>query len=349
MKTGSKLSRNLRWTSGAGLYCLLSALGTASAATTPRKIAVLPTKMLDSAAKFVEPAAFDEALLAAVQGVGAYSVVGRSDMEAVLGFERQKDILGCSDTVCFAEIGGALGVEQLLAVQLARADSTWLVSAKVIDVKAATPAVVARLADSSIHGTTAPLLEELPGLMRRLLQQTGTAVEAKTELSDTSKVADPRMVVNRVEWDRCAVGASPQGDQCIGSPKAVAFDVANASCPSGWRLPTRQEVMRLLGGCARNMIAQPAIRVATDPSALLAIAREQDGQCAPCATDSRCGSMFSADRGEYWTSSVGVTTNISLKAGYLWRARFSDGELHLARDKSPAMVRCVRDSTSSFR
>src|SRR5262245_20571431 len=37
-------------------------------------------------------------------------VIARSDIEAMLGLERMKDMLACEDTSCMAQIGGALGV-----------------------------------------------------------------------------------------------------------------------------------------------------------------------------------------------------------------------------------------------
>jgi len=42
------------------------------------------------------------------------SVIARSDIEAMLGLEKLKDTLSCDSTACLAEIGGALGVDEIV-------------------------------------------------------------------------------------------------------------------------------------------------------------------------------------------------------------------------------------------
>ena len=42
------------------------------------------------------------------------SVIARSDIEAMLGLEKLKDTLNCDSTACLAEIGGALGVDEIV-------------------------------------------------------------------------------------------------------------------------------------------------------------------------------------------------------------------------------------------
>jgi hypothetical protein len=37
-----------------------------------------------------------------------YDVISQSDISAMIGFEKQKKMLGCDETSCLAEIGGAL-------------------------------------------------------------------------------------------------------------------------------------------------------------------------------------------------------------------------------------------------
>jgi len=68
-------------------------------------------------------------------------VVSRSDLAALLGFERQRQLLGCGDAACLAEIGGALGVDFLLATQVGRVGGVWLVTVALLDARGARPAV----------------------------------------------------------------------------------------------------------------------------------------------------------------------------------------------------------------
>jgi hypothetical protein len=65
------------------------------------------------------------------------------DVAAVLGLERQKQLLGCGgDGSCVAEIAGALGVTELLNGELARVDDGYRLLVKVISAKDARPQFV---------------------------------------------------------------------------------------------------------------------------------------------------------------------------------------------------------------
>jgi hypothetical protein len=65
-------------------------------------------------------------------------VTGRAEIEAAIGFERQKQLLGCPETAtnCMAELAGALGTDGLLIGTLGRAGSQYVVSLKVVDANA---------------------------------------------------------------------------------------------------------------------------------------------------------------------------------------------------------------------
>lgn len=54
------------------------------------------------------------------------------DISAVLGLERQKQLLGCGDDSCIAEIAGALGVSDVVNGELARVDDGFRLLVKVI-------------------------------------------------------------------------------------------------------------------------------------------------------------------------------------------------------------------------
>lgn len=61
-------------------------------------------------------------------------VTTRNDMSQVLGVARQKQLLGCSsDTSCLVELAGALGVAALLGGTVAKTESGYLSTLKVID------------------------------------------------------------------------------------------------------------------------------------------------------------------------------------------------------------------------
>jgi hypothetical protein len=64
-----------------------------------------------------------------------------ADVTAMLGFERNKRMLGCSeeDTQCLAEITGALGVQEVLACSIAVSGGRYLVSMSLLDARKARP------------------------------------------------------------------------------------------------------------------------------------------------------------------------------------------------------------------
>ncbi len=77
-----------------------------------------------------------------------YDVVSQADITAMIGFEKQKKVLGCSeDSSCLAEIGGALGVDFMLTGQVGQIGTRNRVSLLVVDTKKAR--VVARSAQFS--------------------------------------------------------------------------------------------------------------------------------------------------------------------------------------------------------
>jgi hypothetical protein len=105
------------------------------------KLAILETKAVG---KF-DPAAVAglSSLVASEATRSPVQVVSGSDVAALMGLERQRQLLSCSDSSCLAEIGGALGVNYLLTAEVAQVGGQWLVTLALLDVGRATS--VARL------------------------------------------------------------------------------------------------------------------------------------------------------------------------------------------------------------
>jgi TolB-like protein len=85
----------------------------------------------------LEPALCDAYLEHFVANLTARGVpvTTRNDMANVLGIERQRQLLGCSDDKgsCLTELAGALGVANLLSGSVSRTESGYLSTLKVID------------------------------------------------------------------------------------------------------------------------------------------------------------------------------------------------------------------------
>ncbi|MBN2494413.1 MAG: hypothetical protein JXR96_07490 [Deltaproteobacteria bacterium] len=94
-------------------------------------------------------------------------VVGKDDIRSALSFEQQRQLLGCDNESCMAELGGALGVRWLVVGNLSLFGKSYLMNIKLIDVEKVR---VAKGVTRSIPGQEHLLLEELPRAMRELLQ-----------------------------------------------------------------------------------------------------------------------------------------------------------------------------------
>lgn len=62
------------------------------------------------------------------------AVVSAAEIAAMIGLERQKQLMGCSDASCLAEIGGALGADLLLTSEISKIGGQWLVSVSLVEV-----------------------------------------------------------------------------------------------------------------------------------------------------------------------------------------------------------------------
>lgn len=69
------------------------------------------------------------------------SVITSSDMQAVLGIERQRQLLGCSDDAssCMAELAGALGADGVVTGTVVRVGKKYQVNVRIIDARSARP------------------------------------------------------------------------------------------------------------------------------------------------------------------------------------------------------------------
>ncbi|MDP1824154.1 MAG: hypothetical protein Q8L48_12955 [Archangium sp.] len=119
-------------------------LSTVLAADKP-KLAVLDVQAIG-----VEPekaAALGEAITQQLSKRGFFEVISSSDIRTLLGVERQKQLLGCGDSSCTAELSGALGARFVLQSSLTKLGDSLQLSLQMLDSgKAQTVARSVRLA-----------------------------------------------------------------------------------------------------------------------------------------------------------------------------------------------------------
>ncbi|HET6347270.1 MAG TPA: PEGA domain-containing protein [Myxococcota bacterium] len=63
------------------------------------------------------------------------TVVSRDDINAMLQMQQQKDTLGCDSVACLAEIGGALGVDNLIVGDVGKVAERFVVTLRLLDVR----------------------------------------------------------------------------------------------------------------------------------------------------------------------------------------------------------------------
>lgn len=97
-----------------------------------QKLAVLEIRPLGTEAARAE--LVSEIALTEASAVKGYDVIGKSDIVSILGFEKQKAVLGCTDdSACLAELGGALGVDLVLVGSLGRIGALYRLDLKLVD------------------------------------------------------------------------------------------------------------------------------------------------------------------------------------------------------------------------
>ena len=73
-------------------------------------------------------------ILAAEVSALGFRVISSADINAMLSLEKQKDLVGCQDnTSCLSEIGGALGVNDLISGQVGRLGDTFTLTLTLVD------------------------------------------------------------------------------------------------------------------------------------------------------------------------------------------------------------------------
>ncbi len=97
------------------------------------------------------------------------SVLTQSDVSALLGVEKTRQMLGCSDSGCMAEIGGALGADRVVHGSLGRVGASLVVNLSALDPKRAQTAasVSERLRSSGEEA----FLDVLPSMADALLAE----------------------------------------------------------------------------------------------------------------------------------------------------------------------------------
>jgi len=137
-----------------------------------------------------------------------FRVTTSGDMAAVLGLERQKQLLGCTDanSSCMAELASALGVDAILTGQFAKLAGTYQLDIKVLSAKDG-----ARLAGwSGAIADDGGILAALREASAALAHQLGLESEVPrgaTEVNAQTNIVPPTHPYRARAWIPAAAGA----------------------------------------------------------------------------------------------------------------------------------------------
>ena len=227
-----------------GVFCICVGASVAQAQTQP-KLGVLPF-----AAKRIDPntvSILDDLLVHAVDETHRYDIITASDINAMLGMEKMQDMLDCNSTLCIAELGGALGVDTLLAGSVSVLGEELIVSLTLIDIRK--QHVQAR-EQVRVANREALYAEAIDQAVRALFAPHGAAPPTPTEppaqafLHVTSARDEPVGVFVRL----------PDGDE-----RHCPSGVTRAN-PCTLELPPGRVLVISKGGAARNAVRLPAGR-----------------------------------------------------------------------------------------
>src|SRR5438270_767953 len=91
-----------------------------------------------------------EALTQEAHKLDGPRVVGMAEIREMLGFERQRELAGCTESECLTEIAGALGVDQVLSGSIGKLGDSFLLNLRLQNLH--TSATIAQASSRIVGG-----------------------------------------------------------------------------------------------------------------------------------------------------------------------------------------------------
>ncbi len=232
------------------LLPLMLAPVAARAAEKLPKLVVLGIKPIDGSTKKTTES-LTEILTTELAKTGRFEVLSESELGSLLGFDKQKQILNCSDASCLAELGGALGCDYLLLGALGQVGSQVSLDMKLADVKRSK--IVGR------EGTQVRNADELLGAGRMILRN------LLAQLPGGSPPAAVASAGVEVQNESTGPGAKPYIVMGVGGAALVSgviltgVTLANKDSYRYKDADTRASVGFVLGGVGLAAVATGAI------------------------------------------------------------------------------------------
>lgn len=223
-------------------------LAASAEAPKKRQLAVLDTK---AGSKFDPESVTGLSALIASEAAkrSDLQVIAGGEIRAMVGFEKQRQLLGCQDDSCLAEIGGALGVDFLLASELSTFGGAHLLTLAVVDIgKSRSLKRITRQAE-----TEREVLAVAPAAVAEALAILPVAGGPAPEAAVTAApAAPPQHGSSALGWTALGVGvaAAAVGGYFYGSAWSQAADPLTATEAKGMDRDAAVGVGLLAGGGA---------------------------------------------------------------------------------------------------
>lgn len=210
----------------------LAVLVSSTARADSSSVAVLDIQGTGIEASFLPT--LTEVLTVEIDNLGKYKVIAGRDVQAMIGFEKQKDVLGCTDASCLAEIGGALGVDRIVASHIGKVGSTYVVNIKLINIRKA--------------DTEGRVYETVQGEVDALLATIRKSVGKLFGTGAAAAVATPAAVAPSKPASSPKAEAQPAQQVAVASPAAPPPSVTAEAGSGSSRIGTGSIVLWSVGG-----------------------------------------------------------------------------------------------------
>jgi TolB-like protein len=136
-----------------------------------------------------------DTLLSGLKSSGRFSsVIGSSDIQAMISMEQQKQALGCDEDSCLAQLGGALGVPYLVTGSLGTVGGRFVLNLKLLQVEDA------RVAErvTKVYDDEKGLIDGLNAAVSDLVKSVDSEQKSSSFPPQVASVKEPKEVKSRV-------------------------------------------------------------------------------------------------------------------------------------------------------
>jgi TolB-like protein len=235
------------------LAALAPALASGQVGASARKVRVAVMEIRPLGTEATKAELLSEVALTEASSMPGFDVIGRSDITSLIGFEKQKQVMGCAeDSTCLAEIGGALGVDFILVGSLGRIGNLYRLDVKLVDTRKAR---VRNRLGVTVEGAEEKLVAAIQKAIRDLLKPE-TPPAAEPVASKDAEKSKPRLDVRPAKTESSASRAPIPADP--GEAGVTAY--AGTSSRRKWSYVSGGVGLALVaGGAVAGLAARSAL------------------------------------------------------------------------------------------